>query len=55
VLGGMLLATFVATIFIPMFFTWLSNKNVHRKHHELPPEDAVPSEASTESNEKSAV
>lgn len=43
VLGGMLLATFVATIFIPLFFTWLSNKNVHRKHHELPPEDAEPS------------
>jgi multidrug efflux pump len=55
VLGGMLLATFVATIFIPMFFTWLSNKNVHRKHHELPPEDAGSSEASTEINEKSAV
>lgn len=47
VLGGMLLATFVATIFIPLFFTWLSNENVHRKHHELPPEDAetsIPSE-----------
>ncbi|MFA7349415.1 MAG: multidrug efflux RND transporter permease subunit [Methylotenera sp.] len=40
VLGGMLLATFVATIFIPLFFTWLSNKNVHRKHHEIPPDDA---------------
>jgi HAE1 family hydrophobic/amphiphilic exporter-1/multidrug efflux pump len=26
VLGGMLLATFVATIFIPLFFTWLSRK-----------------------------
>lgn len=39
VLGGMLLATFVATIFIPLFFVWLSNKNVHRKHHELPPEE----------------
>ena len=34
VFGGMLLATFVATIFIPMFFTWLSNKNVDRKHHD---------------------
>ncbi len=40
VLGGMLLATFVATIFIPLFFTWLSNKNVHRKHHDVPPDDA---------------
>jgi multidrug efflux pump len=55
VLGGMLLATFVATIFIPLFFTWLSNKNVHRKHHELPPEGTETSEASTETNEKSAV
>jgi HAE1 family hydrophobic/amphiphilic exporter-1/multidrug efflux pump len=26
VFGGMLLATFVATIFIPLFFTWLSRK-----------------------------
>jgi HAE1 family hydrophobic/amphiphilic exporter-1/multidrug efflux pump len=26
VLGGMLLATFVATIFIPLFFTWLSRE-----------------------------
>ncbi len=55
VLGGMLLATFVATIFIPMFFTWLSNKNVNRKHHELPPEDQETSAASTITNEKSAV
>lgn len=46
VMGGMLLATFIATIFIPLFFTWLSNKNVHRKHHELPPEE--PSLASAE-------
>lgn len=26
VIGGMILATFVATIFIPLFFTWLSRK-----------------------------
>jgi multidrug efflux pump len=39
VFGGMLLATFVATIFIPLFFTWLSNKNVHRKHHEVPDDE----------------
>jgi multidrug efflux pump len=32
VLGGMLLATFVATIFIPLFFTWLSNQNIQRHH-----------------------
>ncbi len=31
VFGGMLLATFVATIFIPLFFTWLSGKHV--RHH----------------------
>ena len=34
VFGGMLAATFIATIFIPMFFSWLSG----RKHHdETPP------------------
>jgi multidrug efflux pump len=54
VLGGMLLATFVATIFIPLFFTWLSNKNVHRKHHELPPEDTE-SAIAVETNNKEAV
>ncbi len=32
VFGGMLLATFVATIFIPLFFSWLSGKTVHRHH-----------------------
>lgn len=55
VLGGMLLATFVATIFIPMFFTWLSNKNVHRKHHELPQEETESAALATETIEKSAV
>jgi multidrug efflux pump len=35
VLGGMLLATFVATIFIPLFFTWLSNQNTVRHHSDL--------------------
>jgi len=34
VLGGMIVATFVATIFIPLFFTWLSNTHVDRKHHD---------------------
>lgn len=33
VFGGMILATFIATIFIPLFFTWLSNTKVDRKHH----------------------
>jgi multidrug efflux pump len=32
VLGGMLLATFIATIFIPLFFTWLTNSK-HIRHH----------------------
>lgn len=31
VFGGMILATFIATIFIPLFFTWLSGKHV--RHH----------------------
>lgn len=36
VFGGMLVATFVATIFIPMFFTWLTGKQAARhKHVEL--------------------
>ena len=35
VLGGMLLATFVATIFIPLFFTWLSNQNIKRHHSDV--------------------
>lgn len=34
VFGGMILATFVATIFIPLFFTWLSNEHIDRKHHD---------------------
>jgi multidrug efflux pump len=32
VFGGMILATFIATIFIPLFFTWLTNTN-HVRHH----------------------
>ena len=35
VFGGMILATFVATIFIPLFFTWLSGKHV-RQHGHVP-------------------
>jgi HAE1 family hydrophobic/amphiphilic exporter-1/multidrug efflux pump len=26
VFGGMLVSTFIATIFVPMFYTWLSRK-----------------------------
>lgn len=29
VFGGMILATFIATIFVPLFFSWLSHKKVH--------------------------
>lgn len=32
VFGGMILATFVATIFVPLFFTWLTNQNKVRHH-----------------------
>jgi multidrug efflux pump len=32
VFGGMLLATFVATIFIPLFFTWLTGKHTRKGH-----------------------
>jgi multidrug efflux pump len=39
VFGGMILATFVATIFIPLFFTWLSGKHV-RQHGHLPEEES---------------
>ncbi len=31
VFGGMLAATFIATIFIPMFFSWLSGRKVVRR------------------------
>jgi HAE1 family hydrophobic/amphiphilic exporter-1/multidrug efflux pump len=31
VFGGMLLATFIATIFIPLFFTWLTRKNAGKR------------------------
>ena len=52
VFGGMILATFVATIFIPLFFTWLSNKNVHRQHHEIPADDDVTANAQPAQNAK---
>ncbi len=32
VFGGMILATFIATIFIPLFFTWLTDSK-HVRHH----------------------
>jgi multidrug efflux pump len=30
VFGGMLLATFIATIFIPLFFSWLSSSRARK-------------------------
>ena len=30
VVGGMLAATFIATVFVPLFFKWLSRKAVQR-------------------------
>jgi multidrug efflux pump len=48
VFGGMILATFVATIFIPLFFTWLSGNHV-RHHGHI---EALEGEAS--SNQTSA-
>jgi HAE1 family hydrophobic/amphiphilic exporter-1/multidrug efflux pump len=39
VLGGMLLATFIATIFIPLFFTWLSRQRTQRPAKNLGQEE----------------
>ncbi|MDG1821156.1 MAG: multidrug efflux RND transporter permease subunit [Methylophilaceae bacterium] len=44
VFGGMILATFVATIFIPLFFTWLTNESKIRHHGHI--------EAATEKSAK---
>ncbi|MDX1915434.1 MAG: multidrug efflux RND transporter permease subunit [Methylophilus sp.] len=41
VFGGMILATFIATIFIPLFFTWLSSKNHVRHHGHIVEEETV--------------
>ena len=35
VFGGMLLATFIATIFIPLFFTWLTRKNSGKRAEDV--------------------
>ncbi|MEO8991452.1 MAG: multidrug efflux RND transporter permease subunit [Nitrosospira sp.] len=40
VFGGMLLATFVATIFIPLFFTWLTRKNTGKPVEHVQKETA---------------
>jgi multidrug efflux pump len=44
VFGGMILATFIATIFIPLFFTWLSGKHV-RQHGHVSNEESQEKEA----------
>lgn len=41
VFGGMLLATFVATIFIPLFFTWLTSEKKVRHHGHIVEEESV--------------
>jgi hydrophobe/amphiphile efflux-1 (HAE1) family protein len=41
VFGGMLLATFIATIFIPLFFTWLTNEKKVRHHGYIEEEESV--------------
>ena len=38
VFGGMLASTFIATIFVPMFFTWMSRK----QPKQLSPSDTAP-------------
>ena len=40
VFGGMLLATFVATLFIPLFFTWLTRKHVGKPTEDVQKETA---------------
>ncbi len=40
VFGGMLLATFVATIFIPLFFTWLTGKHARKPTQNVQQETA---------------
>ncbi len=45
VFGGMLAATFIATIFIPMFFSWLSGRKASRvamEHAHVAVEEATP-------------
>lgn len=39
VFGGMIMATFIATLFIPLFFTWLTNEDRIR-HHGKTADDA---------------
>ena len=41
VFGGMILATFIATIFIPLFFTWLTNEKKVRHHGHITEEESV--------------
>jgi HAE1 family hydrophobic/amphiphilic exporter-1/multidrug efflux pump len=42
VFGGMLATTFIATIFVPMFFTWMSRK----QPKQVPASDAAPERSS---------
>lgn len=53
VLGGMLFSTFIATLFVPVFFTWLASLS-HRKTREpgepleLPPRGREPGQGDTQ-------
>lgn len=40
VFGGMLAATIIATVFIPMFYTWLAGKRAIKRSHEHDEEEA---------------
>ncbi|WP_417069890.1 efflux RND transporter permease subunit [Niveibacterium terrae] len=39
VIGGMLAATFIAVLFVPLFFTWLSDKDAAARTEEASPEE----------------
>ena len=53
VFGGMILATFMATIFIPLFFIWLSGKHVRSHGHAHDHDHDVIENNNPASNEKS--
>jgi multidrug efflux pump len=53
VVGGMLVATFVATMFIPLFFVWFSSRRSMSDalHHEHPPGSLPPVEPTPDAAE----
>jgi len=38
VFGGMLAATFIATIFVPMFYSWLAGRKAASRRDDAPAE-----------------